>query len=364
MGKGILVAASVLGVLSIVLIVASLLSSRRKPARRPTLSGSHPALGYPSHTGSHPSVAGYAPTPSGGHSMHSGSYAAPMPMPMPMQPPAMQTYAPPTAMPSAAPWVEPDPATEFMSVEDMLRATSHDQGPAPQDATQIIDDAVLIGGEAHHNDDHHVDDDHVEPTMLLSEDMLGLDLDPPTEPARLKPRLPAAPVQAASVHAAPQAALPPRPAPAPTRPAPTPQAPAQARPPAASPVRSSALPTPTRPSTASGSTGSTSASPGYQVAPPLARGGSPVTTTPPRMPAPSPTSAASRAAQPVRSAGGDAYSPPDAEGFAKPRSREFSTPYVGEATPSPDALDDDDDEPGTELVHQAELLRLMGKSSS
>lgn len=352
MGKGILVAASVLGVLSIVLIVASLLSSRRKPARRPTLSGSHPALGYPSaHSGSHPSVSAYAPPPSSGHSMHSGSY----PAAMPMQPAAMQPYAPPpAAMPPAAPWVEPDPATEFMSVEDMLGATSHDQGPPPEDATQIIDDAVLTGGEAHHEGDHHVDDDHVEPTMLLSEDMLGLDLDPPTEPARLKPRLPAAPIQAAPPSAAPART-------APARPAPTPQS--QVRPAAASPARSSALPTPTRPLAASGSTGSTGSSPGYQVAPPLARGGSPAPSTPARMPAPSPTSTPSRAAQPART-GGDAYSPPDAEGFAKPRSREFSTPYVGEASSRPDALDDDDDEPGTELVHQAELLRLMGKSSS
>jgi hypothetical protein len=76
----------------------------------------------------------------------------------------------------------------------------------------------------------------------------------------------------------------------------------------------------------------------------------------------SPTSAPSRAPQPARPTA-DAYSPPDAEGFASPRSREFSTPYVGEAQPASDALDDDD-EPGTELVHQAELLRLMGKSSS
>lgn len=338
MGKGILVAASVLGVLSILLIVGSLLSGRRKPQRRAAITGSHPSVGHASYSG------GYAPTPS-------GSYVAP----------AMHGYPPmPAAMPNqvAAPWVEPDPATEFMSVEDMLGGgRSHEQGPPPEDATQILDDAMLAAAGlevAAQHDERDDEDERVEPTMLLSEDMLGLD--PPTEPARLKPRLrppaqtspaPASPVAVSGVAA-------PRPAAAPASPAPP------ARPAASSSPSAGALPTPTRP--AAGPSASS-----YQVAPPLARAASlPAGARPsgPAMRPPASTPASSAGVHvPARPGQADAFSPPDPEAFAKPRTREFSTPYVGEAAPASDA-DDDDDEPGTELVHQAELLRLMGKSSS
>ncbi|MFV8754385.1 hypothetical protein ACNOYE_27885 [Nannocystaceae bacterium ST9] len=56
--------------------------------------------------------------------------------------------------------------------------------------------------------------------------------------------------------------------------------------------------------------------------------------------------------------------PPDPAEFAKPVRDEGPTPYAGYVAPRPaNAIDDDDDDgdPETELVHQAELLRLMNK---
>lgn len=335
MGKGILVAACLLGLISIALIVGSLVSSRRRP-RRPVVgvTGGYSAVGGGGHLGvNHPAVVGgYSPVAYG---------QAPSP------PPAAPAFAGNTVI-GAAPgplWSqEPDPATEFMAVEDML-------GERNEDATQILDDAMLsgdageVGDAGDAGDVDELDEDRVEPTMLLSEDMLGLD--PPTEPARLKPRLPAPPTSVP----APAMSAPPTSTPAPAMSAPIRHAPAP------EPRRSAALPSPTRPEPAR------PAPAAYQVAPPIARSGPQPSGPLPRSPATSHPAAPAPAGRPAPAA--SEFAPPNPDEFARPRTREFSTPYVGEAAPARSSDDDDDDDdPGTELVHQADLLRMMGKSSS
>jgi len=342
MGNWILLGAGVLGLLSVAVIGWSLWANRAKPRPRVLATGAqaplvYPPQGYPPQDFAQPSA--HAPSYDFGPPASVHTVLAPAPGPL-VEPPRREKKT--IAMTSEElfgdrpPLEAPPPRREKQTIAMTSEELFGDRAPLAVEPTQVLAADELVEDEA--------------TQFLSSDDLFG-------GPAQADPgeSAPYATVVLDSSDAwtAPPSSSSPRwsPAAAPVRAEPVRVEPVRVEPVRVEPQRRVPSPAelrgtiPHRPLPAA----SIPSLPSPSLPSPIARAKLPMPPSPSSRPA-------SRGDLPL--------APPDPAEFVKPIVNSGPTPYAGYVAPGSEDDDDDDDddrEPETEMVHQAELMRLISQ---